>query len=46
MRPTAVVVLLVAVPIALWRATASVPEKSDTAVAIYDANPSHVWNRL
>jgi hypothetical protein len=46
MRPTAVVVLLVAVPIALWRAATSVPEKSDTAVAIYDANPSHIWNRL
>jgi len=48
MRPSTALVLLALAPIALWAAGAfpRSPQTPGIAVAIYDENPSHIWNRL
>lgn len=48
MRRVATVVLLALIVMALWQMTASArhPQDSAVPVAIYDSNPSHLWNRL
>ncbi len=45
MRPVTALILLALVPIALWAAGVS-PQTPSASVAIYDENPSHIWNRL
>jgi hypothetical protein len=48
MRPATALILLSLVSIALWAAAAPprAPQTPGVPVAIYDENPSHIWNRL
>jgi hypothetical protein len=47
-RPASAFVLLALVPVALWAAggTPRSPQTPDVRVAVYDGNPTNVWNRL
>lgn len=45
MRPFAVAILLVVVPVTLWK-TALPPRHPDPSTTIYNSNPAHLWNRL
>lgn len=48
MRSITTLALLALGPITLWAAgpTPRSPQSSDISVAVYDENPSHIWNRL
>ena len=48
MRTATALVLLVFVPSLLWAAEASSrsPQFPGVSIAVYDENPSHIWNRL
>jgi hypothetical protein len=48
MRPATALVLLALVPIGIWVTGASPASQQapSVSVAIYDENPSHIWNRL
>jgi len=47
MRPAAFTLALVLVTLVLWQvASAHHPGPSEISVTVYDANPSHLWNRL
>jgi len=48
MRSANALILLSVIPIALWAAATSprAPQTPGVPVAIYDENPSHIWNRL
>lgn len=45
MRLVASSVLFIIVLLAFWELAAS-PSHPETSAAIYDSNPSHIWNRL
>jgi hypothetical protein len=45
MRLIAASVLLVIAALTFWEVAAS-PNPSETSTAIYDSNPSHIWNRV
>jgi hypothetical protein len=45
MRPFAVAILLVVLPMTLWK-TAVPPRHPAPSTTIYDSNPAHLWNRL
>jgi hypothetical protein len=46
MRLATALILLAFVAIALWATGASPRSQQTPSVAIYDENPSHIWNRL
>jgi hypothetical protein len=48
MRTATALVLLVFVPTPLWAGEASSPSPQfpGVSIAVYDENPSHIWNRL
>src|ERR1039458_874113 len=45
MRLVAAAVLLLVIPVTVWKLAAS-PSHPETSTTIYDPNPSHLWNRL
>jgi hypothetical protein len=45
MRLAAAAVLLIVVPLTVWKLAAS-PSHPEPSITIYDSNPSHIWNRL
>ncbi len=45
MRLVAAAILLVVVPVTVWKLAAS-PSHPEVSTTIYDPNPSHLWNRL
>jgi len=45
MRLVAAAILLVVVPVTVWKLAAS-PSHPEISTTIYDPNPSHLWNRL
>jgi hypothetical protein len=45
MRPVAAAVLLLVMPVTVWKIAAS-PVHAGPSTTLYDADPSHLWNRL
>jgi hypothetical protein len=45
MRLVAAAILLIVVPVTVWKRAAS-PSPSEVSTTVYDPNPAHLWNRL